>query len=145
MLQQQNSNKSPGPDNLHPRFFGKLAEVLSVPLCPTGKIMLDKWTQVSDEGQSVDYIYMDFKKAFDTVPHNKLLHKVEAYGINGNILGCLIKAFLTDRSQRVVIKGSSSIKQNILSGVPLGSICGAISLLTLIKLIESISLLQCKR
>ena len=47
--------------------------------------MLDDWTEVLDEGKSVDVVYLDFLKAFDTVPHKGLLHKLEAYRIRGNM------------------------------------------------------------
>jgi D-alanyl-lipoteichoic acid acyltransferase DltB (MBOAT superfamily) len=50
---------------------------------------------------------IDFSKAFDTVPHNKLLHKLEVYGIRG-ILYQWIKSFLCYRKMRVVVEGHSS-------------------------------------
>ena len=42
--------------------------------------VLDKWTKYLDEGRSVDCIYMDFQKCFDTVPHKRLIHKLKSYG-----------------------------------------------------------------
>ena len=50
-------------------------------------------------------IYTDFSKAFDSVPHERLLSKLEKYGIQGNILGW-IKSFLSGRCQRVGVEGS---------------------------------------
>ena len=44
-------------------------------------IVLDKWTKIMDEGGVIDCIYCDFKKAFDKVPHRRLINKVESYGI----------------------------------------------------------------
>ena len=44
--------------------------------------VLDKWTEALDEGQSIDCIYMDYAKAFDTVPHRRLIYKLESYRIN---------------------------------------------------------------
>ena len=52
--------------------------------------MLDKWSRIIriiDEGGTIDCIYCDFKKAFDKVPGQRLLKKVEHYGIKGEILG----------------------------------------------------------
>ena len=45
--------------------------------------VLEEWTDMLDIGESVDVIYLDFKKAFDSVPHARLLKKLQAYGING--------------------------------------------------------------
>ena len=50
----------------------------------------------------VDVIYMDFQKAFDTVPHRRLIQKVGAHGIEGRLLGWLTD-FLANREQRVVV------------------------------------------
>ena len=52
-------------------------------------------------------MYQDFKKAFDNVPHRRLLKKLEAYGIQGNILKW-VESFLTERKQKVVVNGKSS-------------------------------------
>ena len=43
--------------------------------------VLDKWTEALDNGHYVDCIYMDFQKAFDKVPHKRLLEKIKSYGI----------------------------------------------------------------
>ena len=65
--------------------------------CSTQLIeVLEDWT---------DTIYLDFQEAFDTVPHIRLLKKLEGYGITGKIVGW-IKNFLTDRKQKVVLNGS---------------------------------------
>ena len=60
-----------------------------------------------DEGGVMDCIYCDFKKAFDKVPHRRLINKVESYGIKGEILGW-ITAFLSNRTQQVTVNGESS-------------------------------------
>ena len=44
--------------------------------------VLDKWTEALDKGHSIDCVYMDYAKAFDTVPHRRLLYKLSRYGIN---------------------------------------------------------------
>jgi hypothetical protein len=48
--------------------------------------VIDKWTEILDSGGAVDSIYLDFAKAFDTVPHHRLLLKLESYGVGGRML-----------------------------------------------------------
>ena len=50
----------------------------------------DKVTRLVDEGQAVDVVYLDFSKAFDTVPHNILMEKLAAHGLDGHML-CWVK------------------------------------------------------
>ena len=78
---------------------------------------------ILDKGGQVDILYLDFSKAFDTVPHDLLLHKLKLYGFNGKLLDWF-ESYLTDRRQRVSISGSSSDWLNVTSGVPQGSILG---------------------
>ena len=66
-----------------------------------------EWTAALDEHYAVDVIYLDFKKAFDSVPHQELLTKIKSYGIEGNIFKWL-SSFLHNRLQRVVLNGVSS-------------------------------------
>ena len=63
------------------------------------------WTQAVENGNPVDVIYLDFQKAFDSVPHHRLIRKLAAYGVTGKILRW-IETFLTDRKQRVCVEGS---------------------------------------
>ena len=83
---------------------------------------LDKCIETIVDGGVVDVIYLDFAKAFDTVPHRRLIVKLESYGINGNILNW-IKAFLSRRSQVVKVNGADSESTAVLSGIPQGSVC----------------------
>ncbi len=73
-----------------------------------------------DKGEPVDAIYLDFQKAFDKVPHNRLLAKLRAIGIRGRLLNW-IKQWLTGKN-RVVFNGEASKWKDLLSGVPRGSI-----------------------
>lgn len=59
-----------------------------------------------DNTRAVDVIYLDFQKAFDKVPHKRLINKVKAHGITGDI-AAWIEDWLSDRKQRVVINGKS--------------------------------------
>jgi hypothetical protein len=76
-----------------------------------------------DNGIPVDVILLDFAKAFDTVPHRRLILKLKAYGIGGLVLKW-IESFLKDRRQRVVQGEIVSSWAEIFSGVPQGSVIG---------------------
>ena len=86
---------------------------------------LDECADKVARGGVVDTIYMDFAKAFDKVPYRRLLHKLEAYGISGNILAW-IKSFLIGRNQTVSVNGEQSKSNSVISGVPQGSVLGPI-------------------
>ena len=73
--------------------------------------------EMYEEGRAVDIIYLDFQKAFDKVPHRKLLNKVESHGISGHIHRW-ISDCLCDRKQRVVLNGKFTDWRNVSSGVP---------------------------
>ena len=64
---------------------------------------------------------MDFSKAFDTVPHNRLLNKLNRYGIH-NKTHTGISKFLKCRKQRVIVSGEHSTWTNVVSGVPQGTV-----------------------
>ena len=85
--------------------------------------VLDTWTEIIDDGGSVDAIYMDFMKAFDTVPHRRLLSKLEAHGVRGKVLKW-VQGFLMGRQQWVVVNGARSKNSAVTSGIPQGSVIG---------------------
>ena len=58
--------------------------------------LLNHWTDILDSGHTIDVIYLDFKKAFDSVPHMRLLSKLHSYGFRDPLLGWL-KSFLIGR------------------------------------------------
>ena len=87
--------------------------------------MLDDWTEALYNSHIIDIIYTDFQKAFNSVPHKRLLSKIIISGIEGNMLNW-INTFLNNRRQRVLINGICSEWKKVLSGVPQGSVLGPI-------------------
>src|SRR6202000_519896 len=77
----------------------------------------DDWTNLLENGGQIDVIYTDLEKAFDKVPHLRLLSKLHSYGIN-SILLSWIKSFLCSRVQRVKVNGCLSVCKPVLSGIP---------------------------
>ena len=73
-----------------------------------------------DERKTVDMAILDFTKAFDKVPHKRLILKLKYYGITYP-LSTWIESFLAERTQQVVINGSASIPIQVTSGVPQGT------------------------
>ena len=73
----------------------------------------------------MNVVYLDFKKAFDKVPHQRLILKLKAHGIGNDVINWIEK-WLTHRRQRVIVDGESSNWKSVLSGVPQGSVLGPI-------------------
>ena len=85
--------------------------------------LVEKITQSWDSDDIIIGVFIDLKKAFDTVPHDILLKKMYAFGIRGNAFK-LLKSYLTDRTQYVVYDSKQSEILPIKCGVPQGSILG---------------------
>ena len=85
-----------------------------------------------DKKSQTDMIILDFSKAFDRVPHQRLLEKVYHYGTRGTTYQW-ISSFLSSRTQQLLVEGQSSEKIPVVSGVPLGSVLGPVLFLTFIN------------
>ena len=94
--------------------------------------VINDWTHILDNGKSLDVVYLDYKKAFDSVPYERLLAKLYAYGIRGKVLAW-IRNFLTNRFQRVVINAAMSKAAPVSSGIPQGSVLGPILFLVYVN------------
>ena len=68
---------------------------------------MDSWTKALDRVESIDEVYLDFMKAFDTVPHKRLMDKRKSYGLEYYTLRW-IQAFLSDRVQQVELNRAVS-------------------------------------
>nr|VZH98147.1 unnamed protein product [Spirometra erinaceieuropaei] len=161
---------SPGPDEIPAKLLKELATELAEPLSVLFQASLDAgrlppewktawispihkngsrasannyrpWTRAIDEGNVVHVAYIDFKKAFDSVPHQRLLHKLSRIGVRGKLLKW-IENFLIGRSQTVRLGGQHSAEVKVTSGVPQGSVLGPI--LFLIYIDDCIHGLDCK-
>ena len=85
--------------------------------------LVHELAEATERGRQTDMIILDFSKAFDRVPHLRLLAKIHDYGIRGPTYNW-IRSFLKDRNQQVVIDGATSDKVQVVSGVPQGTVLG---------------------
>jgi len=85
-----------------------------------------------DKGYSIDAIIVDFSKAFDLVPHDRLLSKIANSGVDSRVV-VWIREFLLGRTQRVRVEGQLSEEVRVTSGVPHGSVLGPLLFLAYVN------------
>ena len=83
----------------------------------------NKWYQNIDEGLLNGVVFLDLKKAFNTVNHEILLNKLFLYGVKGTA-NAWFQSYLSNRTQVCQVKGKLSLSRNIITGIPQGSILG---------------------
>jgi len=81
---------------------------------------------------TINQFTFDYRKAFDTVPHKRLLEKIRGLGL-GNVISTWIGDFLQGRKMKVCVRGSYSVWIDVISNVPQGSVLGPLLFLIFVQ------------
>ena len=100
--------------------------------------LVDRIHKEIDENKTPFSVFLDLSKAFDTVDHDILLHKLQYYGITGTALDWF-RSYLTERYQYVDYNGASSSMKLLTTGVPQGSILGPLLFIIYMNDIHTVS------
>lgn len=101
--------------------------------------VLHDWHHQLNKGIDICSVFFDLRKAFDTVPHRPLMHKLEDLNLDRYLLRW-IHSYLSERKQCVVIDGEMSSTLPVVSGVPQGSVLGPLLFIIYIDGVESVTL-----
>ncbi len=86
--------------------------------------VMKDWTKCLDSSKCIDTIFRDFQKAFDSVPHERLLSKLAAYRITGKIADRIRHFLKIGIKEIVIVENGKSEWANVISGIPQGSVLG---------------------
>ena len=103
--------------------------------------IINDWHQLLSSNRQIGVVFLDVKKAFDSVPHSQILDSLAKFGISGPLLSWFSN-YLSGRLQRVVLDGSSSSPTSVTSGVPQGSILGPLLFIIFMDSISKVPLLS---
>lgn len=101
--------------------------------------LVDDVSHAVDQKMSAGILFLDLSKAFDTINHSMLLKKLDAYGIRG-VANDLMRSYLSNREQQVVISGIRSELRSIFCGVPQGSNIGPLLFLIYVNDIANLQI-----